>query len=150
MHASRGMSVTVLRIIARNLYDPSRKVPPDAWEARTEAGDLLVARTRKPFLDGARALLALGREPAQLVTMRIAGGRHDCFVPMPLSCAAKMAVSEPDARSVHYRRWSPGPKWLGSCAGGPETPASCRPHGVARVPTAPALAMAPLNTERAE
>lgn len=98
--------MTLLRIVARPLYDPARGVAPDAWRAETEGGAVLVVRTRTPFLDGARALLARGHDPAARITLRIAGSRHDSFEPVPLETVARFRVTEDASGSARFRAWS--------------------------------------------
>ena len=46
--------------------------------------DKLVAISRQPLQDGARALLDLGHHPDTPLTARHAGKGHDLFVPRPL------------------------------------------------------------------
>jgi hypothetical protein len=103
--AQPSAAPAVITIIAQNLHDPARGIAADAWRACTEAGEVLVARTRSPLFDGARALLACGQDPDARVTMRIAGKPHDSFVPIGLGMAAGLAVEEGD-RSARLRRWS--------------------------------------------
>ena len=78
------------------------------WSAETEAGDLLVARSRSPFLDGARSLLVLGIDPAELITMAHAKRPMvDCFRPIALGRAARLEVVEVEEgdRSARFRKW---------------------------------------------
>lgn len=90
---------TILRIIIRPLGKGE-------WAAEAETGDLLVARSRSPFFDAAQALLALGADPAQLVTMAHAKRPDfDCFLPIPLVRAALLVVEEGN-RSARFRKWS--------------------------------------------
>jgi hypothetical protein len=89
----------------------------DAWRVALESGELLLARTRVPMPEAARALLALGVDPEAKVTMQRVGG-PDCFKPVRIGFAAQWTVSEPDGRSVHLRRWRPGPDTAGECGGG--------------------------------
>lgn len=75
------------------------------WAAETETGEVLVARSRTPFLDGARALLALGADPVEPVTMAHAKRPDlDCFRPVALGVAARLSVEEGE-RSARFRKW---------------------------------------------
>lgn len=130
--------MTPLRITARNLHDPERGIAPDVWQAQTETGTVLVARTRSPFLDGARALLALGADPGALVVFRISGKEHDGFDPIPLARAAKMAVSERDSRSVRLAAWRPFNKPAQPGTRGAELP----PLALSRAASPPARTLA--------
>ena len=76
------------------------------WAAETETGETLVARSRAPFLDGARALLALGADAAEPVTMAHAKRPElECFLPVALGIAARLTVEEGE-RSARLRNWS--------------------------------------------
>jgi hypothetical protein len=109
-----------LRLIITAL--PLRGEGPQQWRVQAEDGELLLARSRSTLCDGARALLALGADPEQLVTMRRAGTDIDCFNPIKLRIAARYTAHEPNDRSVSFRRWRPGPG--GECGGGGAKPAS--------------------------
>jgi hypothetical protein len=78
------------------------------FEARCD-GQLIVARTREPFLDGARALLAAGYHPDTIVIMRHAGSEVDALIAR-IGTAARFYVEEgghgPVLRSV--RKGPPG------------------------------------------
>jgi hypothetical protein len=73
-------------------------VTPEAvarFAARLEStGELLVAGTRQPLVDGARELLARGFEPTAPLTMRHEGSAHDSFQPMPIGQWAKAAYND--------------------------------------------------------
>ncbi len=72
------------------------------FEARCE-GQLIVAYTREPLLDGARALIAAGYHPDTIVTMRHAGSEIDALTAR-IGTAARFYVEEsghgPVLRSV--------------------------------------------------
>ena len=78
------------------------------FEARCD-GQLLVASTRQPLLDGARALLAAGHHPDTVVVMRHAGSEVDALTAR-IGTAARFYVEEgahgPTLRSV--RQGPPG------------------------------------------
>lgn len=98
------MTPPVLVIVAINLYQPGRGQP--GWFcAETEAGAVLVERTRIPFLDGARALIATGADPETLVTMRLAGSAVPSFRSVPLRVAAGLTVEEAKSHSASFRRF---------------------------------------------
>lgn len=77
----------VLCLIVRRV--PARGVP--RWDVFDDAGALVVAKSARPFEDGAAALLARGIPGEQLVTMRHQGAAHDSFVPVALSAPAGAA-----------------------------------------------------------
>jgi hypothetical protein len=78
---------------------PCRPHGPDdrRWPGRFDAfhGDLcLVERSRTPFCDGARALLARGlANPGDRIVMRHAGANHDALS-AKVGTAAKLTVRE--------------------------------------------------------
>jgi hypothetical protein len=122
--ASRQEPATV-RLVISNLFAPGR-IGPEHWRVELEDGVPLLARTRLPLGEGARALLASGYDPNGLVTMRHGPSGTDCFRPIRLGVAAQMTVSEPADRSAHFRKWRPGPETAGACGGGGEvSAASC-------------------------
>jgi hypothetical protein len=112
-----------IRLVIANLFSPGR-VGPEHWRVELEGGGLLLARTRLPLGEGARALLARGADPNALVTMRHGPSGADCFRPIRLGVAAQMTVSEPADRSAHFRKWRPGPETAGGCGGGGEISAA--------------------------
>jgi hypothetical protein len=91
---------------------PQERVPPGdhQWPGRFDArhGDqLLVERTRTPFCDGARALLAAGlADPGDRLVMRYAGSESDALI-STVGTAAKLTVpEEPKPRLI---KWKPHP-----------------------------------------
>jgi hypothetical protein len=65
---------------------------------------LLVVRTRQPFVDGARALLALGFDPATTVILKHLGSEIECLRGR-LGVAARLTVKERDRGRVIFERW---------------------------------------------
>jgi hypothetical protein len=78
------------------------------FEARCD-GEVLVARTREPILDGARALLAAGHHPDTIALLRHAGSEVDALSAR-IGIASRFYIEEsghgPVLRSV--RKASPG------------------------------------------
>jgi hypothetical protein len=100
---------TLVRLTVRNLYnpDPQDYLPPDVWRVELD-GEVLLARTRLPFLDGARALLARGVDPEVLIVLRHRGAGHDSFRPIRLGVAARLTVEEGN-RSTRFRPYREKP-----------------------------------------
>jgi len=71
----------------------------------------IVAASRTPFCDGARALLAEGTAaPGDLLVMRHAGGEHDALK-AAVGVAAKLTVSEEtNTGRPRFVSWTPHPK----------------------------------------
>jgi hypothetical protein len=69
-------------------------------------GRVLVASSRQPFLDAARVLLAEGRDPSIILTMRHAGNPTECLRAR-LGVAAGLTVREEDGRPPRFARWRP-------------------------------------------
>ena len=67
----------------------------------------LLGNFSQPLYEGARALLALGYPPDQLMTTRWAGKNYDNFQPRPIGLLAKWTVTEGDR--MQLRRWAPYP-----------------------------------------
>jgi hypothetical protein len=63
--------------------------------------DQLIVTSRQPFLDGARALLARGYDPATPYNMRHANSGALSFVTTTIGHAAGLSVSE--ARATRFR-----------------------------------------------
>jgi hypothetical protein len=68
-------------------------------------GDVLIVRSRQPLLDGARALLAFGHDPATLMTTRQHDRDYDNFVPRPIGRLALLTASEEDRDGLRLRGW---------------------------------------------
>jgi hypothetical protein len=81
-------------------------------------GCRVVAASRQPFLDAARALLALGVPPGAALAARHVGS---AIVAMRSTVgeAAALAVEETDDRGLRLRRWRAHPK--AACGGACET-----------------------------
>jgi len=69
-------------------------------------GRVLVASSRQPFLDAARVLLAEGRDPSIILTMRHAGNPTECLRAR-LGVAAGLTVRDEDGRPPRFARWRP-------------------------------------------
>jgi hypothetical protein len=77
------------------------------FTARLESGDVVVTGTRQPLVDGARALIGLGFDPALMLTMRHEGKSYDSFRPLPIATWAKWTYTEPDKARLKQQRWMP-------------------------------------------
>jgi hypothetical protein len=77
------------------------------FSARLESGEVIVASTRQPLVDGARALLALGFDPATPLTMRHHGKAFDSFRPLPIGQWAGWTFEENDRDGLRCVRWRP-------------------------------------------
>jgi hypothetical protein len=69
--------------------------------------DELMAISRQPLLDGARALLARGFDPHAMLTMRLASSAADSFRPKPIREWAKWTIAERDRGGLQRERWKP-------------------------------------------
>jgi hypothetical protein len=67
--------------------------------------DELIVTSRQPFLDGARALLTRGYDPATPYNMRHANSDALSFVTTTIGRAAELSVSE--ARSTRFQKFEP-------------------------------------------
>jgi hypothetical protein len=104
---------------------------PGRLTARLEGtGEVIVASTRQPLVDGARVLLDQGYDPGALLTMRHEGMDYDSFRPMPIAEWAKWTYKEREKGGIAIERWMPfAVPWSGQKAGfepsvapeGPET-----------------------------
>ncbi|MEI7806612.1 MAG: hypothetical protein WCI56_14940 [Hyphomicrobiales bacterium] len=77
---------------------------PGLYEARLEDGCILVRATRQPFLDAARHLINLGRNPATMLTMRWAGSDTACLI-ASIGVAAKLTIDEHNGTA--FAHWKP-------------------------------------------
>ena len=68
-------------------------------------GDELIVTSRQPFLDGARALLARGYDPATPYNMRHANSETLSFVTTTIVHAAGLSVSE--NRGARFQKFEP-------------------------------------------
>ncbi|TVQ30563.1 MAG: hypothetical protein EA356_14945 [Geminicoccaceae bacterium] len=69
-----------------------------------DGGRLVVARTRRPLSDAARALVAAGVDPSTLVTSRHDAAAADSFRPVAIGEAATWAAEESDRDGLRRRR----------------------------------------------
>ena len=93
------------------------------FTARLEStGDLIVAGTRQPLVDGARELLARGFDPAVLLTMRHEGKAYDSFQPLPIGRWAGWTYKEGEKDALRRTAWMPLPADRGWQKSGSETP----------------------------
>ena len=78
------------------------------FTARLEGtGEVIVTGTRQPLVDGARALLARGFDPATPMTMRHEGKAYDSFQPLPIGQWAGWTYEERDRDGLRCVRWMP-------------------------------------------
>jgi hypothetical protein len=68
-------------------------------------GDEFIVRSRQPFLDGARALLARGYDPATPYNMRHANTDTLSFVATTIGQTAGLSVS--DTRTPRFQKFVP-------------------------------------------
>jgi hypothetical protein len=68
-------------------------------------GDELIVTSRQPFLDGARALLARGYDPATPYNMRHASSAMQSFATTTIGHAAGLSVS--DTRTPRFQKFTP-------------------------------------------
>jgi hypothetical protein len=80
---------------------------PGRYEARLDDGTVLVTASRQPFLDVARKLIDLGRDPAAVLTMRWRGSEIDCLI-APIGVAAKLTVDEHNG--TRFAKWKALPR----------------------------------------
>jgi hypothetical protein len=83
---------------------------PGRFTALMEStGEVIVASTRQPLVDGARELLARGFDPATPLTMRMEGKSYDSFRPMPIGHWAKWTYKEGEKDALRRTAWMPLP-----------------------------------------
>jgi hypothetical protein len=58
---------------------------------------------------GARALLALGYDPEETMTIRHAGKDYDSFIPMPIGALANWTMAERDRGGLKRECWRSPP-----------------------------------------
>jgi hypothetical protein len=95
-------------ILALAALGPDGGRLPGLYDAYYLGTRLLVARTRQPFLDGTRALLALGFDPATAVVLKHIGSDTECQRGR-IGTAAGLTVEESDIAGIRLRRWKPYP-----------------------------------------
>jgi hypothetical protein len=102
---------------------------PGRFTARLEStGELIVASTRQPLVDGARVLLAQGFDPDTPLTMRHQGSAHDSFQPLPIGQWAGWTYEESGTKPLRRVRWMPFPTAAGRQKAGVEAPAGTGGH----------------------
>jgi hypothetical protein len=107
-------------------------VAPEAagrFTARLEStGDVIVASTRQPLVDGARVLLAQGFDPDTPLTMRHQGSAHDSFQPLPIGRWAGWTYTEGENTPLRCARWMPRPAVGEGQKSGSDAPVVPNPH----------------------
>jgi hypothetical protein len=78
-------------------------------------GELIVAGSRQPLVDGARELLARGFDPATTLTMRMEGKTYDSFQPLPIGEWAKWSYAEGEKTPLQRQRWKPREMPIAAC-----------------------------------
>ena len=94
-------------ILALAAVGPHGERPPGLYDAYLGTR-LLAARTRQPFLDGARALVALGFDPGTTVVLKHIGSDTECLRAR-LGVAARLTVKERDRGRVTFEPWQDAP-----------------------------------------
>jgi hypothetical protein len=98
---------TAIRLVASPEADPQKA---GRFTAQLEGtGQLLVANTRQPLVDGARELLARGFDRAPPLTLRMEGKAYDSFAPLPIGQWAKWTYTESEKHALKRQRWMPLP-----------------------------------------
>lgn len=73
-------------------------------------GDEIVLHgTRQPLVDGARALVKLGYDANELLTIRPEGAAYNSFLPQPIREWAQLTYKESERRPLRRTRWEPFP-----------------------------------------
>ena len=97
--------LAAIRLVVTPEPDPEKA---GRFVARLEStGEVIVASTRQPLVDGARELLARGFDPAALLTMRLEGKVYDSFQPLPIGEWAKWTYKEREKGGLAVERWMP-------------------------------------------
>ena len=93
--------------IIRLMVMPCKPELHRKWAGVFEAklGETIICRSRQPFVDGARALLAMGYDPEMVLVMRHATTGTDALK-AKLRVAAKLTVDESRTK---FRRWDAMP-----------------------------------------
>jgi hypothetical protein len=94
---------------------------------RESTGELIVASTRQPLVDGARELLSRGFDPATPLTMRHEGKAYDSFELLPIGKWAGWTYEERDRDGLRCVRWMPRALHAGGQKSGSEP--SVAPEG---------------------
>jgi hypothetical protein len=77
---------------------------PGYYTARCDGR--LLCRSRQPFLDGARELLAAGQSATAVIAMKHGGSRVEALR-STIGAAAALTVSEEENRPPRFKRWKP-------------------------------------------
>ena len=87
---------------------------PGRFSAHLEStGAPVVTDSKQPLVDGARALLAAGFDPATSLTMRQYGSSHDSFAPLPIGRWAGWTYEEGERTTLRATPWMPFPAGAG-------------------------------------
>jgi hypothetical protein len=106
-----------------------RPEKPGRFTAYLEGtGEVIVQGSRQPLVDGARALLDLGFDPATPLTMRHAGKAYDSFRPVPIGRWAGWTYEESEKQPLRQIRWTPFPAGAGTQKSGSEAPVAPEGH----------------------
>jgi hypothetical protein len=99
--------LAAFRLVVTPEHDPEKA---GRFAARLEStGELLVASTRQPLVDGARELLTRGFDPATPLTMRMEGKAYDSFQPLPIGKWAGWTYKEGEKDALRRTAWMPLP-----------------------------------------
>lgn len=116
-----------LRLIVRpEPIEQARPTRSLRFIATLEGGEAVIVVSHQPLVDGARALIDRGYDPAELLTMRQHDRPHDSFKALPISQWAKWTYSE-EVKGLRQRAWIPfavgaGGRGIDSRIGDGETP----------------------------
>lgn len=61
-----------------------------------------------PAYDGARRLIAMGYDPAAMMTTKASTSEHDSWMPQAIANFAKLTVSEPDEGAIRVNLYRNG------------------------------------------
>jgi hypothetical protein len=99
--------LAAIRLVVIPEPDPEKA---GRFAARLEStGEVVVASTRQPLVDGARALLARGFDPATPLTMRVERKAYDSFQPLAIGQWAKWTYKEGEKEALRRTAWMPLP-----------------------------------------
>jgi hypothetical protein len=121
---------------ARLIVTPAR---PGRFIARLESGEVIVADTRQPLVDGARELIARGFPAGLLLTLRHVGKGYDSFVPLPTAAWAGWTYKERDKGGLAIERWIPFAVPRSGEGTIPTGPAAVRAARIEFAPAVPAV-----------
>jgi hypothetical protein len=99
--------MAAIRLVVSPATDPQKA---GRFTPRLEStGELIVANTRQPLVDGARGLLARGLDPTTPLTMRMEEKTYDSFAPQPIGTWAGWTYTEGETTPLRCVRWMPRP-----------------------------------------